>query len=61
MLGKSREGEEGEEHRQLESTMHFMQTQLASVESVKTACACIAFFYHHFKHYGQNSGALFNS
>ena len=26
--------------------------KLTSVESVKTACVGIDFFYHHFKHYG---------
>ena len=34
--------------------------KLTSVESVKTARVRIAFFFHHFKHYGWNSGVLFN-
>ena len=27
--------------------------KLASIKSVKTACVCIAFFFHYFKYYGQ--------
>ena len=28
--------------------------KLAPNKSLKTACVCIAFFFHYFKHYGQN-------
>ena len=30
------------------------KVKLASVKSVKTACVCIVFFFHHVKYYGQN-------
>ena len=29
-------------------------SKLAPNKSVKTACVCIAFFFHYFKYYGQN-------